>query len=60
MNWLAIITLWIFLISSLVFVVGLVIWLITMARDKNPKRPRQVTLAAFGIALAALMTNAFI
>jgi len=59
MNWLSWITLVTFLVAGGLFVLGLIVWLVTMALDKNPLWPRRVTLTAFGFALAALITNAF-
>ncbi|WP_179395146.1 hypothetical protein [Lacticaseibacillus absianus] len=52
-------TLTAFAVGSLVFCVGLIVWLITMIRDRSPLWPRRITLGAAGLAIAALLLNAF-
>lgn len=51
-------TLFVFCGAAVVAIIALIVWLITMVREKDPHRSRRTTLIAAGIALAALLLNA--
>ncbi|KRO16685.1 hypothetical protein [Lacticaseibacillus saniviri] len=52
------ITLILFLGAGIIFILGLLCWLVMMTLDKNPKWARRVTLTSFLIAIVALVANA--
>ncbi|WP_203624056.1 MULTISPECIES: hypothetical protein [unclassified Lacticaseibacillus] len=48
---------WVFLLSTAVFVVSLLAWLIVMMRGRDPRLPRRVCLVAAGLAVASVALN---
>lgn len=51
-------TLLVFCFAAVVAIIALIVWLITMVREKEPRRSRRTTLIAAGIAIVALLLNA--
>ncbi|WP_164511977.1 hypothetical protein [Lacticaseibacillus daqingensis] len=54
------ITLTVFLVAGLIFLISLPVWLVVMIVNRSPRWPRRITLAAAGLAIAALVLNAYL